>query len=135
MAHEEDIPVQMNILKAIFSDHWSIFLKENEDKMRPVIIEEVEKFLHCGELSNGFLTFKCKACPKVKKIPIRCKGKFCPTCADIQANDMYRSNDRHVVFTIDEGLRSIFARKYRFSWSEREKEIRERERRIRLSEL
>ena len=121
MAHEENIPAQMNILKAIFSDHWSRFLKENKDKMRPVIIEEVEKFLHCGELSNGFLTFKCEACPKVKKIPIRCKGKFCPTCAvgeaqkwaDIQANDMYRSNHRHVVFTIDEGLRSIFAGKYR----------------------
>ena len=119
MAHEENIPVQMNILKAIFSDHWSRFLKENKDKMRPVIIEEVEKFLHCGELSNGFLTFKCEACPKVKKIPIRCKGKFCPTCAvgeaqkwaDIQANDMYRSNHRHVVFTIDEGLRSVFAGK------------------------
>ena len=43
MAHEDNIPVQMNILKAIFSDHWSRFLKENKDKMRPVIIEEVEK--------------------------------------------------------------------------------------------
>ncbi|GEN57302.1 hypothetical protein GCM10012290_18300 [Halolactibacillus alkaliphilus] len=69
--------------------------EENKDNMRPVSIEDAEKFLHCGELSYGFFTIKYKA------------------CSDVQANDMYRSIHRHVVFTIDEGLSSVFARKYR----------------------
>jgi len=121
MVQGENIQVEMNILKAVFQDHWPRFVEENKGQMRPVIIKEVEKFLHCGDLSNGFLTFKCEACPKVKKIPIRCKGKFCPTCAvgeaqkwaEVQANDMYRSIHRHVVLTIDQGLRSIFAGPHR----------------------
>lgn len=114
-----DVQIQMNKLKAIFlhNDNWQRFVEINGDKMRPVVKKEVEKFLQCGELSNGFLTYKCEACANVKKIPIRCKGKFCPTCAvgesqkwaEIQANDMYQTMHRHVVFTIDEGLRPIFA--------------------------
>ncbi|WP_415783309.1 transposase zinc-binding domain-containing protein, partial [Alkalicoccus chagannorensis] len=109
----------MNKLKAIFlhNDNWKRFVDEHGDRMRPVVKKEVDKFLRCGEESNGFLTFKCEACPKVKKVPLRCKGKFCPTCAvgesqkwaAVQANDMYQTIHRHVILTVDEGLRSIFA--------------------------
>lgn len=97
------------------------------------MIKEVEKFLHCGDLSNGFRVFKCEACPNVIESPIRCKGKFCSTCAvgeaqkwaEIQANDMYHAVYRHVVLTIDEGLRPIFAEGK--SWRERIKEIFDRD--------
>ncbi|MFQ8675905.1 MAG: transposase zinc-binding domain-containing protein [Enterococcus avium] len=52
----------------------------------------------------------------------RCKGKFCPTCAtgesqrwaEVAANDLFTVTHRHVIFTIDEGLREIFLKeKYR----------------------
>lgn len=114
-----EIPIQMNQLKAIFlhNENWKKFKKKYGSKIRPVVIEEVEKFLHCGDLSNGFRVFKCEACSNVKRYPIRCKGKFCPTCAvgeaqrwaEVQASDMYESVHRHVVMTIDQGLRPIFA--------------------------
>lgn len=120
---EKSIRIEMNKLKAIFLDNnnWENFLKNNKGKIRQVIIKEVDKFLHCGDLSNGFRVYKCEACPNVKHVPIRCKGKFCPTCAvgeaqkwaDIQSNDMYRSIHRHVILTIDEGLRPIFTSHYR----------------------
>lgn len=116
---DEDIHIHMNQLKAIFLDNnnWERFKKKHKKKIRPIVIKEVEKFLHCGDLSNGFRVFKCEACPNVKKFPIRCKGKFCPTCAvgeaqnwaEVTANDMYHAIHRHVVLTIDEGLRPIFA--------------------------
>ena len=114
-----EIHIQMNQLKAIFlhNDNWERFKKKHGRKIRPVVIEEVEKFLHCGDLSNGFRVFKCEACSNVKRYPIRCKGKFCPTCAvgeaqkwaEVQASDMYESVHRHVVMTIDQGLSPIFA--------------------------
>lgn len=116
---DNEIHIQMNQLKAIFlrNDNWKRFKKKYGRKIRPVVIEEVEKFLHCGDLSNGFRVFKCEACANVKRYPIRCKGKFCPTCAvgeaqkwaEVQASDMYESVHRHVVMTIDQGLRPIFA--------------------------
>lgn len=123
MVSSIDIRIEMNRLKAIFlnENNWQKFLNRHKGKIRPVVKKEVDKFLHCGDMSNGFRTFKCEACPHVKNIPIRCKGKFCPTCAvgeaqkwaEIQSNDMYRTIHRHVVFTMDEGLRSIFAGHYR----------------------
>ncbi len=47
---------------------------------------------------------------------MKCRGKFCPTCATgesqrwsaVVANDMFKVTHRHVIFTIDEGLREIF---------------------------
>ena len=120
---EKRIRIEMNKLKAIFLDNnnWENFLEINKGKVRSVIRKEVEKFLHCGDVSNGFRVYKCEACPNVKHVPIRCKGKFCPTCAvgeaqkwaDIQSHDMYRSIHRHVILTIDEGLRPIFTSRYR----------------------
>lgn len=123
MVKDKDIRITMNNLKAIFerNNNWETFLQNNKGKARPIIRKEVEKFLHCENLSNGFRTYKCEACPKVMNVPLRCKGKFCPTCAvgqaqrwaEIQANDMYRTIHRHAVFTIDEGLRPLFASHYR----------------------
>nr|WP_242595859.1 transposase zinc-binding domain-containing protein [Enterococcus sp. MJM12] len=64
----------------------------------------------------------CEGCHDVRLVPLKCKGKFCPTCAtgesrrwaEITANDMLNIMHRHVVFTIDEGLRPIFMmEKYR----------------------
>lgn len=116
---KDKLRIHMDQLKAIFLDNhnWERFKKKHKKKIRPIVIREVEKFLHCGDLSNGFRVFKCEACPNVQRFPIRCKGKFCPTCAvgeaqkwaEVQANDMYHTMHRHVILTIDEGLRPIFA--------------------------
>ncbi|MFA1643857.1 transposase, partial [Chryseomicrobium imtechense] len=46
----------------------------------------------------------------------RCKGRFCTTCSvgeseewsRILANEVIQVNHRHVIFTIDEGLRDVF---------------------------
>lgn len=55
----------------------------------------------------------------MRLVPLKCKGKFCPTCAtgesqkwaEIVAQDVFSVTHRHVVFTIDKGLRDIFMMK------------------------
>ena len=111
--------MKKNILHAIFfdkEDHWDSLVKMYGKRIRPVALAEVEKFRYCGDIKKGFRLFVCEGCHDVKHVPIRCKGKFCPTCAvgesqrwsEMVSEDMYHTIHRHIVFTIDEGLRKLF---------------------------
>ena len=111
--------MEKNILKRIFFDkhnHWNKFLLKHENKVRRVVIKEIDKFKGCGKVVNGFKLFVCEGCHDVKKVAYRCKGRFCTTCSvgeseewsRVMSHDMFQVNHRHVIFTIDEGLREIF---------------------------
>ena len=114
-----------NILHAIFFDeyqNWEKFNQRYTRRIRSVVKREVKKFRDCGDLKKGYRLFVCEGCHDVKKVAFRCKGKFCPTCAtgesqrwaEVAANDLFTVTHRHVIFTIDEGLREIFLKeKYR----------------------
>lgn len=114
-----------NILHAIFFDkfqNWQSFLRKHSRRIRPVVKKEVRKFQFCGDIRRGYRLLVCEGCHDVRLVPLKCKGKFCLTCAtgesrrwaEITANDMLNVMHRHVVFTIDEGLRPIFMmEKYR----------------------
>lgn len=51
-----------------------------------------------------------------RTVPYRCKGRFCTTCSvgeseewsRLLSEDVLQVNHRHVIFTVDEGLRDIF---------------------------
>ena len=109
----------MNNLKRIFFDennHWNQFLKKHGKKIRPIVLKEVEKFKGCGKVINGFKLFVCEGCHDIKKIAYLCKGRFCTTCSvgeseewsRVLSHDMIQVNHRHVIFTMDEGLRDVF---------------------------
>lgn len=111
--------METNILKNIFFDqhqHWEKFKNKYGKKIRPVVIKEVEKFRDCGDFKKGFKLFVCEGCHDVRKVPHRCKGRFCTTCSvgeseewsRLLTEDVFQVNHRHVIFTIDEGLRDIF---------------------------
>lgn len=103
-------------MKRIFMDHWSSFFEQNKDRVRPSVVKEVEKFLGCGNPRNGFKLLVCEGCHEMRKIPYRCKGRFCTTCScgetaewsRLMEEEVFQVNHRHVIFTIDEGLRNIF---------------------------
>ena len=117
--------MKKNVLEAIFFDennNWDKFLKKHGRRVRPVVKNEVKKFRYCGDIRMGYRLFVCEGCHKIKHIPLKCKGKFCPSCAAGEsqkwaaatANDLFSVIHRHVIFTIDEGLRDIFLmEKYR----------------------
>lgn len=111
--------METNILRAIFFDkhkHWDGFVRDFGNRIRPIVIKEIEKFRKCGDPKQGFKLLVCKACHDLKIVPFRCKGRFCTTCSSGETEEWSRGmavevlqvNHRHVIFTIDEGLRVIF---------------------------
>jgi uncharacterized protein (DUF2267 family) len=113
--------MEPNKLKQIFFDehgHWDAFVKKHGKHIREIVLKEVEKFRGCGDLKNGFKLLVCEGCHDMRRVPFRCKGRFCSTCScgeteewsRLLAEDVFQVAHRHVVFTIDEGLWEIFLR-------------------------
>ena len=104
----------MNILQKIFNEHYE------EIKYilhpRPVVMENIEKMIHCGDPSYGGAMYGCPCCGELKFVPFRCHSKFCPTCGNKYCIDrstkmsfkLINCTHRHLVFTIDEELRHFF---------------------------
>lgn len=107
-------------LKQIFeaNDNWPNFVAKHSDKLRPVIIKEVEKMLACRDpLKSGYHKYTCESHPEVEVIvPHTCKSRFCSSCGTLAVNnwiDLATSRfldapHHHIVFTIPEQLRNVF---------------------------
>lgn len=111
--------METNILRRIFFDdhnNWEKFVSKHKKSLRPIVLKEVKKFRECGNPKNGFKLFVCEGCHDVKRVPYRCKGRFCTTCScgeteewgRLLQEEVFQVNHRHVIFTMDEGLRVIF---------------------------
>ena len=106
------------IIRQIFSDHWNDFVQTvGKEKIRPAIILEVERMLSCGDFSNGYAEYHC-SCGEKKYVAFTCKSRFCPSCGatyterwvENMSEKMFAVSHRHVVFTIPEELRNVFAK-------------------------
>lgn len=113
--------MQNNVLWSIFFDenrNWDRFVSRYVKRIRPVVLKEVDKFRHCGDPKHGFKLLVCEGCHDTKWVPYRCKSRFCTTCScgeaeewsRILSQDAYQVNHRHIIFTIDEELRVVFAK-------------------------
>lgn len=104
------------MLKRIFEENWPAFYAKHKGRIRPAVEKEVAKFLGCGDPKNGFKLLVCEGCHDIRRIPYRCKGRFCTTCScgeteewsRVMAEEVFQVSHRHMIFTIDEGLREIF---------------------------
>lgn len=102
-------------IKQIFQDHWDAFL-DTQPQIRPVVVTEVEKMLHCGDPANGYHLYYCHDCKRFRYVAFRCKSRFCPTCgagyqadrADSISAKFINCKHRHIVFTIPDVLRNHF---------------------------
>ena len=75
-------------IKQIFQDNWDNFVLENNDiKIRPIVFEEVNKIINCGNPDFGYALYICEHCGKFLKVPFRCKSRFCNTCGVKYAQD------------------------------------------------
>ena len=112
-----------NKLKYIFSNNNILlnsinFCKKNniDDKHLQYIIQSIDKFLACRDMSKGFSKFKCPICPIIHKFPLTCKSKLCPSCgfkySSIWAQNTMKHilniEHRHVLFTIPKECRQFF---------------------------
>ena len=112
-----------NKLKYIFSNNNILlnsidFCKKNniEKKHLKYIIQSIDKFLTCRDMSKGFIKFKCPLCPIIHKLPLTCKSKLCPSCG-FKYSRIWSLNimkhilnieHRNVLFTIPKECRQFF---------------------------
>lgn len=109
-------------IRQIFEDNWDNFVLDNSNiTIRPIIFEEVNKIINCGNPDFGYALYVCDHCGKFLKVPFRCKSRFCNTCGVKYAQDRalsmakksIRCKHRHIVFTMSDKLWPYF-QKYRF---------------------
>lgn len=109
-------------IKQIFEDNWEKFVNENNElTIRPIIFDEVNKIINCGNSDFGYALYICEHCGKFLKVPFRCKSRFCNTCGVKYSQDRalsmvkksIRCKHRHIVFTMSDKLWYYF-QKYRF---------------------
>lgn len=52
-----------HIIQDIFKDWWQPFVKENNSLyIRPVVLNEINKFISCGSKNSGFAVYECEHC-------------------------------------------------------------------------
>lgn len=102
-------------IKQILKDHWHHFVNLGYD-LRPAILKNVQKVIHCGDPSLGYALYSCSHCGKIKHVPFRCKSRFCNTCGTSYVSNRAKNissklincKHRHLVFTIPAELRKFF---------------------------
>ena len=104
--------------KAIFSDHWLLFVAIHSRFDTDYYRGEIDKMLTCGTELGGFAIFQCLRCGKGEhKVHFSCKGKACPQCGKRYARDsmikiaakLYPGvSYRQVVLTLPSQLRVLF---------------------------
>jgi hypothetical protein len=100
-------------LRDIFISSWAAFQAKYESRIRPVVLENINKILLCRTGQLGFASFAC-SCGYSKKVPFTCKSRFCSSCGKIACDkwmdkviswSLPNMQYHHIVFTIPEQLR------------------------------
>lgn len=109
----------MDIIRAIFQDHWLDFAAEHAGKIRPSVHKEVSRMMSCQDPENGFTLCQCPDCAKEVIVPFTCRAASAPAAASSAGTSGRKSSSRasctvhkHLVFTLPEELR-VYCRKDR----------------------
>ncbi|WP_343206456.1 transposase zinc-binding domain-containing protein [Bacillus sp. B15-48] len=65
-----------------YDKHWEAFKRKHGAKIRSIVIKG-----DCGDIKKGCKLFICAGCHDVRKVPYRCKGRFCTTCSFGESED------------------------------------------------
>ncbi|SQA14916.1 Uncharacterised protein [Streptobacillus moniliformis] len=74
-----------NKIKSIFSKY---ILTNSINSIKPYfdkkhiehINHSIHNFLNCGNLSKGFISYRCSSCNFQHKMKLTCKSRLCPSC-------------------------------------------------------
>ena len=76
----------MNVIQKMLRDYYEII--EYDLKPRPVVMENIEKVINCGDPSYGGAMYICTHCKNWKFVPFRCHSRFFPTCGNKYAMEL-----------------------------------------------
>jgi hypothetical protein len=99
-------------LKDIFLVAWYSFVAIYRERIRPIVLFEINKIMSCGNLENGYSFYSCPNCGKFLYVPFRCKSRACTTCGYQQGkyraekieSKLIDAKHRHITFTIPDSL-------------------------------
>ena len=104
-------------LKNLFKSHWSaFFLSFFSMIVRPAIVENVMKLIHCCTEALGFHLYECHCCGDQIKVPHTCKSRFCTSCGK-KSTEQWMNNAfktlpqcqwQHITFTMPKEFSELF---------------------------
>lgn len=105
-------------IRAIFEDHWEVFVAENPTGIPDYVAESVTHMLACGKAEKlGYHLWRCPEHPDEElRVPNTCKERICNRCGVKATNDwmerVYRDFPEvpyfHITFTVSDLLRPFF---------------------------
>ncbi|QXW66160.1 transposase [Streptobacillus moniliformis] len=111
-----------NKIKSIFSKY---ILTNSINSIKPYfdkkhiehINHSIHNFLNCGNLSKGFISYRCSSCNFQHKMKLTCKSRLCPSCGYNYSVNWTNSilkqfiniPHRHVLFTVPKEFRKFIA--------------------------
>ena len=116
--------IQWSILYDIFtSKAWDDFKEKNYRNIRPIVFNNIQKFILCKEKKLGGAILSCPkdSCTCSKKIAFTCKCRFCSSCWKIASDNWMNKviswaipdvTYKHIVFTLPKEFK-LFLAKYR----------------------
>lgn len=106
-----------DVFRQIFRDHWSEYQSMEAEYQSEYYKGMIKKMIGCGDIENGFISYRCVDCGEVKRVGFSCKSSFCLSCAKIYtdkwveyiARALFKGmRYRHVVLTVPEQFRRWF---------------------------
>ncbi len=101
-----------------FEERYDDLFQQQYGFYRPVISHVVQKYLECGDLSEGFARIKCPDCHHEYILAFSCRGRwFCPSCHakkvvqfghHLKETVLYPVPHRQYVFSVPKILRRFF---------------------------
>ena len=113
----ETIQTSKYTIKQIFEENWGSFGAKHKGLIRPVVLENVQKVMSCGDKNIlGYNTYVCPECGKKKFVAHTCKSRFCNACGKIKNDEwvekaqtrLFNIPHKHIVLTIPWELRTLF---------------------------
>ena len=103
-------------LKQILQSAWPDFCEKYGNRIRDVVIENVEeKVLKCKTGELGWSVLQC-VCGEERVVPFTCKSRFCSSCGKVACDQwmerviswaLPEMSYQHIVFTIPCELRDF----------------------------
>lgn len=101
-----------------YENCWWDYYKENQENIRPVVVENIVKILSCGLKVTGCACYTCDTadCHHTKFVPFTCKSRFCTSCGKKATESwIQKQNDvlpkcewQHITFTMPKTLWRLF---------------------------
>lgn len=85
---------EKTILYRTIQDHFQTFAAQAETRAEKLpfpmhVFQEVEAYLGCGILANGFVRLSCESCKSERLVAFSCKKRgFCPSCGGRRMNEV-----------------------------------------------